>query len=79
MENCKEAAIPEILFPKINADRKYMKQKTYEKDIDFYFFHICLQCSLDSSLRIMICLLKIPSTNATRVCIFQKKQNQLVI
>lgn len=33
-------------------------------------FHICSQCSLDSSLRIMICLLKIPSTNATRVCIF---------
>ncbi|XP_023575453.1 protein unc-79 homolog isoform X3 [Octodon degus] len=27
-----------------------------------------LKCSLDSSLRIMICLLKIPSTNATRVC-----------
>uniref|UniRef100_G3T0V8 Unc-79 homolog, NALCN channel complex subunit n=1 Tax=Loxodonta africana TaxID=9785 RepID=G3T0V8_LOXAF len=28
--------------------------------------YICLQCSLDSSLRIMICLLKIPTTNATR-------------
>ena len=36
------------------------------------FFCIGSQCSLDSSLRIMICLLKIPSTNATRVCMFQK-------
>lgn len=36
--------------------------------------HICSQCSLDSSLRIMICLLKIPSTNATRVCILKMIQ-----
>ena len=44
--------------------KRYIKKGT-----DFYCFHICSQCSLDSSLRIMICLLKIPSTNATRVCI----------
>lgn len=47
--------------------KRYIKVET-----NFYFFHIYSQCSLDSSLRIMICLLKIPSTNATRVCMFQK-------
>lgn len=71
MENYKEAAISQILFPNVNAYRKYMKQRYIKKGTDFYFFGICPQCSLDSSLRIMICLLKIPSTNATRVCMFQ--------
>lgn len=56
--------------PKINAYKKIHEAKDIlKKGTDFYFFHICSQCSLDSSLRIMICLLKIPSTNATRVCI----------
>lgn len=31
MENCKEEAIPQILFPKINAYGKYMKQKIHEE------------------------------------------------
>lgn len=58
---------PYSSFCKINAGNIWSKGNL---ESWLFVFHICSQCSLDSSLRIMICLLKIPSTNATRVCIF---------